>query len=200
MYKINKIEKEKQKAHITEKIIIIILYIIVIPVIIFNFTLIIKSFINQSEIPDFFGYKNFIIISKSMEPAIMSGDAIIVKEIHQSEVKINDIISFNDNGTITTHRIVAIIEENGIKKYKTKGDNNNIEDKEEITYDKIEGKYQLKIKGFGVIIKILRNKLTLLLLVMLLGLNCWYSYRISNRKQGRKKKRKEFNLKKNKSH
>lgn len=200
MYKINKIEKEKQKAHITEKIIIIILYIIVIPVIIFNFTLIIKSFINQSEIPDFFGYKNFIIISKSMEPAIMSGDAIIVKEIPQSEVKINDIISFNDNGTITTHRIVAIIEENGIKKYKTKGDNNNIEDKEEITYDKIEGKYQLKIKGFGVIIKILRNKLTLLLLVMLLGLNCWYSYRISNRKQDRKKKRKEFNLKKNKSH
>ena len=36
-------------------------------------------------------------------------------------------------------QIVDIIEENGKTKYITKGDNNRKEDKEHITYEKIEG-------------------------------------------------------------
>ena len=64
MYKIDKVQKENKRMHIVMKIISIILYIILIPIIIFNFTLIIKSFINPNEVPDFFGYKNFVIVSR----------------------------------------------------------------------------------------------------------------------------------------
>ena len=106
MYKIDKIQKENKRIHIIGKIISIVLYIILIPMIIFNFTLIIKSFINPNETPDFFGYKSFVIVSGSMEPTIMTGDAILVKEVPQSEIKENDIISFSQGEMIVTHRII----------------------------------------------------------------------------------------------
>ena len=192
MYKIDKIQKEKQRIHIIVKVISTILYMILIPIIIFNFTLIIKSFINPNEIPDFFGYKSFVIVSGSMEPTIMTGEAILVKEVSENEIKINDIISFSQEGTIVTHRITEMIEENGVKKYKTKGDNNNAEDKEKITYEKIEGKYQFKIRQFGVIVEILKNKITLILLILTIIFIYYYRGRIENRKKLRKEKRRQY--------
>lgn len=198
MYKISKISKEKQTVKFISKMINIVLYIIIIPIIIFNFTLIIKSFIHPNETPDFFGYKNFIIVSGSMEPTIMTGDAIFVKEVPQNEIKTNDVISFQDGSVITTHRIVAIVEENGIKKYKTKGDNNNTEDKEKITYEKIEGKYQFKINHFGVILEILQNKITLIVFVLIIIANYWYGLKIDDKRQQRKEKREQYKAEKNK--
>ncbi len=192
MYKIDKIQKEKQRIHIIVKVISTILYMILIPIIIFNFTLIIKSFIDPNEIPDFFGYKSFVIVSGSMEPTIMTGDAILVKEVSEDEIKTNDIISFSQEGTIVTHRITEMIEENGVKKYKTKGDNNNSEDKEKITYEKIEGKYQFKIRKFGVMVEILKNKITLILLILTIIFIYYYRGKIENRKKQRKEKRKKY--------
>ncbi|MCI8636678.1 MAG: hypothetical protein HFJ36_02275 [Clostridia bacterium] len=64
MYKIDKVQKENKRIYIIGKVINIILYIILIPIIIFNFTLIIKSFINPNQTPDFFGYKSFVIVSR----------------------------------------------------------------------------------------------------------------------------------------
>ena len=118
MYKIRDYKVESKKIHKTHKIISTILYIIIIPILIINFTLIIKSFITPNKIADFLGYKNFIIVSKSMEPTIMVGDAIFSKEVSESELKINDIISFHDGEDINTHRIVGISEENGVKLYQ----------------------------------------------------------------------------------
>ncbi len=192
MYKIDKIEKENQRIHLIGKMVSIILYIILIPMIIFNFTLIIKSFINPKETPDFFGYKSFVIVSGSMEPTIMTGDAILVKEVPQKEIKTNDIISFSQGETIVTHRVIEIIEENGVKRYKTKGDNNNTEDREKITYEQIEGKYQFKINQFGTIIKILKSKITLAILVIIIVIMTCYRSRTEKKREERKEKRKKY--------
>lgn len=192
MYKIDKVQKESKRIHIVGKIASIIIYIILIPIIIFNFTLIIKSFIYPNEMPDFFGYKSFVIVSGSMEPTIMTGDAIFTKEVLEDEIKINDIISFSQGGTIVTHRVIKIVEENGIKKYTTKGDNNNTEDKEKITYNQIEGKYQFKINQFGSIINILKSKITLIILVFIMVLIYYEKEKLKSKKQKRKEKRKKY--------
>ena len=194
MYRINKIDKERKRMTIIRKIISVILYIIIIPIIIFNFTIIIKALVNKNSVPDFFGYKNFIIVSGSMEPTIMTGDAIFVKKVPEDELEVNDIISFQDGSAITTHRIISIDEENGVKKYRTKGDNNNTEDKEQITYKEIEGKYQFKISGFGKIVQLLQSKITLVILILLLVLNYWYSSRLDKKRLERKVKRKQYKL------
>ena len=192
MYKVDKIQKENKRIHIISRVISIILYVILIPIIIFNFSLIIKSFINKNEIPDFFGYKNFVIVSGSMEPTIMKQDAVFVKEIPQDEINVGDIISFDEDGIIITHRIIDIVSEDGVIKYKTKGDNNNTADKEMITYNQIEGKYQFKINNFGVVINILKSKITLFILIIIVILMVLYENRLNKRRQIRKEKRKQL--------
>ena len=193
MYKIDKVQKENRRIHTVGRIVSAILYIVLIPIIIFNFTLIIKSFIHPDETPDFFGYKSFVIVSGSMEPTILKQDAILVKKVPEEEIQVNDIISFNTrNQTNVTHRVIKIEKENGIKKYTTKGDNNNTEDKEQITYEQIEGKYQFKSSQFGLITHILKSKITLIILVMIVILISCYKSRIQKRKQERTEKRKKY--------
>lgn len=192
MYKIEKVQKEKQRVQWIGKVISAIMYIILIPMIIFNFTLIIKSFLKPNKTPDFLGFKSFVIVSGSMEPTIMKGDAIFVKEVAEQEIKNNDIISFTQGKTNVTHRIVEITEENGKKIYTTKGDNNNTEDKDKITYEQIEGKYQFKINQFGIVTQILKSKTTLIILILAIILISCYKGKIKIRKQERKEKRKKY--------
>ena len=74
-----------------------------------------------------FKYNLSSIASNSMYPAIKKGDAIIVRKLTEEEkenLKVGDIIAFNEDDFIITHRIIDI--KDGI--FITKGDNNNIED------------------------------------------------------------------------
>ncbi len=192
MYKIDKIQKENKRMHKISKIISIILSFILIPIIFLNLILIIKSWMNPKEIPDFFGYKSFVIVSGSMEPTIMTEDAILVKEVPQNEIKINDIISFSQGGTIVTHRVIGILEENGTKRYRTKGDNNNTEDREKISYEQIEGKFLFKMNQFGIIIKILKSKATLLMFILIIFCMGYYKKRLNQKRKERKEKRKKY--------
>ncbi len=168
MYKIDKIEKENKRMHIIGRIVSIIIYSILIPVVVINFILIVKSIQNPKETPDFLGYKSFVIVSGSMEPTIQKGDAIIVKEVPQEEIKEGDIISFWEENAIITHRVKKITQDQEIILYTTKGDNNNTEDKKKVTYQQIEGKYQFKLKHFGILTQMIKSKITLCFLIVLL--------------------------------
>ena len=193
MYKLSKFDKSSKRLHFYKKAICILIYIIIIPTIIWNFTLMIKSLINPDKIPDFFGIKSFVIVSRSMEPNIMVGDAIFVKEVKQEDLNEGDIISFHDGQDINTHRIIEIIYENGETFYKTQGDNNKSADRELIIFDKIEGKYQFKINGFGKFNEILKNRITLVILLIILILISVYQVRLNKRKLSRKEKRYNYN-------
>ena len=192
MYKIRDYKEIKNRNEKIKKIISIFIYIIIIPIIVINITLIVKTFIKPNKIPDFIGYKNFVIVSESMEPTIMVGDAIFVKKVPEKEIKINDIISFHDGECINTHRIVGVSEENGIKMYRTKGDNNRGEDKEKVSYSQIEGKYLFKINNFGNLIKVLQSKVTLAILILLVCCNTYFNYRLKYKRKARRDKRKKY--------
>ena len=194
MYKINKFEKASKRMYIIKKIISTFIYMIIIPAIIFNMTLFVKTTINPTEIPDFLGLKSFVIISASMEPTIMTGDAIFVKEVEKSEIKKRDIISFHEDDDVITHRITNITKNNGVTEYTTKGDNNRNEDKQKVIYDNIEGVYQFKINGFGKIVEIIKNKITLVVLLVILVLISISQVIMSKKKLKRKEKRYNYNL------
>ena len=132
-----------------KKIVSIILLIILIPILIVNGIIIIDSFVKPEEVPSFLGWKPFIVLSGSMETEIYSGDIAVVKEVPVSEIKKDDVVAFKDGDVVVTHRIVEIVEENGETKYKTKGDNNNIEDRGFVLPEQIEGLYQFKISRLG---------------------------------------------------
>ena len=132
-----------------KKILSIIVLIALLPVLIVNSVILINSIKNPDEIPSFCGWKPFIVLSGSMETEIFPGDLVIVKEVDTNTLKKDDIIAFQENQIVITHRIVDVIEENGIRKYVTKGDNNNTKDKGFVFENQVEGLYQFKISGLG---------------------------------------------------
>ena len=133
--------------------------IISILIIIINITLIIKSEMNQDEIPDFLGFTPFIIVSGSMEPKLPVDDIIITRKVNKENIKVGDVISYWDeqNNIVITHRVVNIQTIDGKYFYETKGDNNNSNDKELVEYSNIQGKLLFGIPIIGKVINYVRE-------------------------------------------
>ncbi|MDO4331668.1 MAG: signal peptidase I [Eubacteriales bacterium] len=131
----------------------IVLCVILLPVLIINVTLIVKSYVNQDEVPSVGGYLPMIVLTDSMYPEIQSGDLIICRRIAAGEVRAGDVISFFDpagNGTsVVTHRVVECVEQDGGLAFRTKGDANNTEDAEAVPAANLVGVYQRRIAGAG---------------------------------------------------
>ncbi|MDD5888227.1 MAG: signal peptidase I [bacterium] len=106
-------------------------------------------------------FNAYVIVSPSMVPTIMVNDAIVVKREDGGMLNIGDIITFSSAdasypGLTVTHRIVSKQKaQNGNYIFRTKGDNNNIEDPTLVSEDSIYGKVILKIPKLGYIRKFL---------------------------------------------
>ena len=150
----NKGAKGSDSVNLVLTVIGSIMCIILIPILIVNCTLIIKSFINKDEVPSFGGVLPLIVLTDSMYPDIKSGDLIICKEIDPEEIEVGDVISFYDpagNGTaVVTHKVIDILEEDGKRSFRTKGINNNTEDKLPVSADKVIAEYSgIRIPAAG---------------------------------------------------
>ena len=190
-YDLESINRRKKNAKIIKKVMEIIAIILI-----YNIILIAISSENKISLINIFGYKSFIIKTNSMEPTIDINDVIITKKVQEEEIKVQDIITFIKDNEVITHRITIIENEENIKKYTTKGDNNNIEDSFKITYDNIEGKHILTIPNLGVIVKVLENQI-IFLIILLIILICMF-FRIQNQEKKeirREKKKSEENRK-----
>lgn len=84
-----------------------------------------------------------------METDIKPGDLVVVRECDNENLKEDDIIAFKLDDIVITHRIIEVIEENGMVKYVTKGDNNNTEDSGYVLPEQVEGIYQFRLEGVG---------------------------------------------------
>ena len=74
----------------------------------------------------------FNIVSESMEPTFYKDDLAIVKSCNAEELEKGDIITFEQEDRVISHRISDIIKEKGDEQFITKGDNNEVEDKEPV--------------------------------------------------------------------
>ena len=164
----------KEKTSTTHKVLTIIgtvLCVILIPILIVNVTLIIKSYTNKDEVPSIGGYLPLIVLTDSMADEILSGDLIICHTIDAEDVKVDDVISFFDpagNGqSIVTHRVIEVIEDDGEIKFRTRGDNNNTEDKELVPADKLVGIYKMRIAGAGHVAMFMQSTTGLIVCVVL---------------------------------
>lgn len=152
-----------------KKILYYILFlVIVLPFLIFNLTLIIKSKLYPDKIADFMGYKPFIVMSGSMETTINIGDLVIVKKVNSSSIHIGDIIAFKNGNIVISHRVKEVINDSGTYKFKTKGDNNNVADDFIVSSDAIEGIFVNKIPGLGSILLFLGKPIGLLMVILVI--------------------------------
>ena len=169
--------KQESKLSVTSHHILtvvgIVLCIILIPMLIINCTLIIKSFMNKEKVPDMGGIFPMLVLTDSMYPDIKSGDLIFCRTADAETVEVGDVISFFDptssGNAVVTHEVIEIIpNEDGTLSYRTKGINNNIEDRELVPEDNLIGRYLgLRIPWGGSIALFMQTTYGLIVFVFL---------------------------------
>lgn len=101
-------------------------------------------------LPKFLGYKQFAVVSGSMEPNIHVGAIAYDKEVDPEKLIVGDIVTYQlSDGTMVTHRITAIDEAN--QTVTTKGDANDSEDAAPVAFNSIIGKCEFNIPYLGYI-------------------------------------------------
>lgn len=148
-----------------------VLCIILLPILIINCILIVKSFTSE-EVPNVAGTLPLIVLTDSMYPVIESGDLIICHTEEAENIRNGDVIAFFDpagNGTtIVTHRVLEITELDGELAWRTKGDNNNTEDRMLVTAEKLVAVYEgTRIPGAGNVALFMQTTHGLILCVVL---------------------------------
>jgi signal peptidase len=171
----------QEKTSITHKLLTLlgaILCVILLPMLIINCTLIIRSYTNKDQVPSIGGFLPLIVLTDSMYPNIQSGDLIICNTADAERVSVGDVIAFYDpagNGTsIVTHRVADITEENGTLAFQTKGDANNTVDSALVPAENLVGVYHTRIAGAGRVAMFLQTTNGLILcvfvpLILLIG-------------------------------
>lgn len=118
-------------------------YVLLYPILVFLIIVVIL-------VSGIFRYKLIAIGSNSMNPVFYRGDSVIYEKVKNiNDVKVGDIIVFQKDNIIVTHRLIAIKKENGKIKYITKGDNNEVADSYNPQSQEIIGKVKLVIKYVG---------------------------------------------------
>ncbi len=119
-------------------------------------------------VPPMFGYRDYVVLSGSMEPVIPTG-SLLYTDTHAQTYQTGDIITFQaGEDTVVTHRIESISEEG---EFTTKGDANENADLKKISEEDIIGRYLFSIPYAGRILEQLHGKTGLALILWIFALN-----------------------------
>ena len=81
----------------------------------------------NNGVPDLFGYTPFSVQTNSMHPTMSKGDYIFVEECDNETLQVGDIVTYftiiEGQRAINTHRIVNVLNSDGMIQYQTQGDN-----------------------------------------------------------------------------
>lgn len=189
-YDVEKISHKIKKKKRTKKIAKFIALVSLIILFIINLLLSIE------EKTHIIGIYMFHIVSESMEPTFYKNDLAIVKSCNTEELKIGDIITFEQDDRIISHRISEIVKEKGKMQFVTKGDNNEVVDLELVDAEKIYGKVVFVIPKIGKIVNYIQNVRGFINVCILIIIICILVNFRDNMINNRKIKRKKYEIKK----
>lgn len=146
----------------------VILWIVILVAALFSFVTLATK--DKNQIASIAGFSPLTVQTDSMQPTFSAGDLIIIKKCDPDTLEVGDIITFHtiieNQYALNTHRIKEITEENGIKNYVTKGDNNALEDTHIITGADVAGKYVGKIPLLGKLMNFISSSVGFLLCIV----------------------------------
>ena len=148
----------------------VILCIVFAVMLVFNVTIIIKGATDPNTPPTIFGVAPMVVQSGSMsgnaEDHIEVGDMIFVAKTETDQLKVGDVISYMSDGSVITHRIIKIEnDQNGKLQFITKGDANNIQDELPVPAESVIGKYKARIAGIGDFAMFLQKPLGMIIFI-----------------------------------
>ena len=197
LYTDEAIRTRKNKIAAIKSKIALVVYIVLIPLLIYNVFIIATSVIKPDKTSSIFGIKTYVIISGSMMPELEIGDIVVVKTVLPEDLNVGDLISYRKGQVIVTHRITKILDSSDNKKeFITKGDSNNVEDSGKVFENALEGKVIKKIPKLGNLAIILKNKIIIIAIIVLYYIYLVFSQAKQKKKNIRKLKRQEYEISK----
>lgn len=106
-----------------------------------------------------FGYGSAVVMSGSMEPAIMTDELILVKA--QERYEIGDVIVFQNGNMLVVHRIVDMDTDT----VTTRGDANNTDDAP-IEKSQIKGRVFVHIPLVGAVVRLIKTPVATIALII----------------------------------
>lgn len=194
--------KEKEPVSVVHRVLTvvgIVMCVILIPLLISNIVLIIQNYLHKDEVPSLFSISPMIVMTDSMEPKINGGDLIFVKKVAPEDVACEDIIAFFDpasknKNSVVTHRVKEIIVgEDGSISFRTKGDANNMVDRELVPADKMIGRYTFRLRGVGSLALFMQTTVGLIVCVII-PLFLLIAYDVIRRRIYEKKKQEDTDV------
>jgi signal peptidase len=106
-----------------------------------------------------------------MSPAIGAGDVVIVKDVQPQQLGEGDVITFRSGGQgagpgRVTHRVVEVVQQDGERQFRTKGDANEEADRELVASDDIIGRVMFSIPLLGHLISFAGSDMGIIALVI----------------------------------
>ncbi|MBQ9018841.1 MAG: signal peptidase I [Bacilli bacterium] len=98
-------------------------------------------------------FQTLVIGSQSMLPMIDKGDVVLIERLNKEEkdkVKLGEILVYRYDNKIICHRVVKVSKRDNGTFYKTKGDNNDQDDKIVLSRKEVMGKVIYRIKYIGL--------------------------------------------------
>jgi len=157
----------RRAMHIAGNVVGIALIAILLPIMIINTTLIVKSLTSPNDVPTVFGVAPLIVMSGSMHPHIQVNDLIFTREVDADTLEVGDVVAFQPLGTITvvTHRIIEVIEEEGRRRFVTAGDYTGVPDTAELFPHQVVGLFFHRVPSVGAAAEFLQQPIGMVLFV-----------------------------------
>jgi signal peptidase I len=119
------------------------------------------------NIPKLFGNQVYNVVSGSMAPEIPIGSIIVVQPADPVSIQTDDVIAFMKGNSVVTHRVTSNNSVEG--RFKTKGDANEMEDINAVTYDEFVGKVVWHAPYLGGIAQIMTSTIGKIYLLAVLA-------------------------------
>jgi signal peptidase len=138
-----------------------------------------------TAVPNVLGYKTYVVLSGSMEPAIHTGAVVVATAVPPSSLNVGDVIVYNrsDVDERVTHRIIDVQDDGGKRTFTTKGDANAAPDAWTVQYSQnTAGKVVFTVPYVGYINNALespRGRMVFVIVpvVVLAGMWLWQIWR-----------------------
>ena len=135
--------------------------------------------------PSLVGGRSLTVMSGSMEPALGVGDVVINSRVSPAEVRVGDIVTFNDpegTGKLITHRVRQVRIVDDTAKVVTKGDNTNAVERWDMPARGSLGRVEYHVPLLGFLVFWLHGPFASLALVvipavLLAGFELWRIWR-----------------------
>ncbi|HOA35525.1 MAG: signal peptidase I [Dethiobacteria bacterium] len=124
----------------------------------------------SGEIPSVFGYRVYMVLSGSMSPTFDTGSVVFVRPQDPAEIRKGDIITYSGEGSgmLTTHRVVDVLNEEGLK-FVTRGDANNVNDPKPVPAENVVGRVHGSLPYIGYLMGFAQTRQGLIFLVFIPG-------------------------------